>query len=260
MKNKICIFIVLQFLFALSPVFSQTTVDRNIELGLPTDSDANDEFILKRTQYVLSFSPDKHVANWVSWNLNKKWFGKVKRYNKFISDPELPSNYYQALNSDYRKTGYDKGHIVRSEERTNSKKNNKTTFYFTNIMPQKPDLNRGVWLRFEKYCEKLCKKENKELFIVAGGIYHKGYKTIKYNVAVPDSCFKIVVVLNKDEGIKDINKQTKVIAVVMPNINGIRKANWENYTTTVRKIEWSTGYDFLSNVDKSIQEVLENQK
>jgi endonuclease G, mitochondrial len=256
MKKQFIFVLVLCFFCLLSSVYSQ---NKNIELGMPTDSDPNDEYIIQRSQYVVSFCPDKHVANWVSWNLNKKWFGKVKRYNKFIADPDLPVRYYQAMNSDYSKTGYDKGHTVRSEERTNTKTNNKTTFYFTNIMPQKPDLNRGVWLKFERYCENLCKKENKELYIIAGGIYHKGYKTIRYNVAVPDSCYKIVVVLNKGEGLKDVSKNTTLIAVVMPNKNGIRKAKWENYTTTVRKIEWSTGFDFLSNVKKDIQDVIENK-
>lgn len=260
MKKFLIILIIVLSSFSFSNfIYSQNLVDRNIELGLPTDANSSDDYIIKRNQYILSFNKNLHVANWVSWNLNKAWFGKTKRYNKFISDPEIPFSIYQAANSDYSRTGYDKGHTVRSEERTNSKLNNKTTFYFSNIMPQKPDLNRGVWLRLEKYCENLCKKENKELFIISGGVYHEGYKTLRNNVAVPDSCFKIIVVLEKGEGLKDVNKETKVIAVMMPNKNGIRKTKWEKYTTTVRKIEWSTGYDFLNNVKEDIQVVIENK-
>ena len=126
----------------------------------------------------------------------------------------------------------------------------------TNILPQRPDLNRGVWLNLENYCEELCKKENKELFVIAGGIFHS-VNRIKDLVAVPDSFFKIIVVLNRDESLQSITDTTKIIAVVMPNKNGIRNEPWRNYLTTVRRVEQSTGYDFLSNVKKEIQEVVE---
>jgi endonuclease G, mitochondrial len=229
----------------------------NIDLGLPTDADSTDDFLIYRTQYVLSFNKYTHNANWVSWNLNSGWYGDEPRQNQFTEDPLLPNNIQQATDNDYKNSGYDRGHILRSEERTRTKEDNITTFYYTNMMPQTPDLNRGVWLKFERYCEKLCKEEDKELYIIAGGIYHNGYGVIGDNIAVPDSCFKIVVILDKGARLKDVNTDTKIIAVVMPNIEGVRKDNWQNYTTSVRRIEWSTGYNYLSNVSKEIQDIIE---
>lgn len=271
-KNLLLLFVLIPFIFSINctqnnkitagdkpAAYKEQENNINIELGLPRDDDSTDDYLIYRSQYVLSFNPDRHVANWVSWNLNSDWYGSVDRYDKFISDPELPNNIYQARDNDYKKSGYDKGHTVRSEERTKTEEDNIATFYYTNIMPQTPDLNRGVWLKFERYCENLCKKQDKELFIIAGGIYHSGYTMIGNNVAVPDSCFKIVVILNKGEGLSDVKKSTKIIAVVMPNEDGIRKENWENYTTTVRRIEWSTGYNFLSDVPQDIQDVIESK-
>ncbi|MGV8018308.1 MAG: DNA/RNA non-specific endonuclease [Ignavibacteria bacterium] len=55
----------------------------------------------------------------------------------------------------------------------------------------------------------------------------------------------------------DITEKTKVIAVMMPNEEGIRKADWKSYTTTVSRVELSTGYNFLSGVPKEIQEIIE---
>ncbi len=130
----------------------------------------------------------------------------------------------------------------------------------TNILPQRPDLNRGVWLDLEYHCEDLCKKQNKELYVVAGGIFHSD-STLKGEgvVLVPDSCFKIIVILNIGQGLKNISTSIEVISVVMPNIDGISKDDWEKYKTTIRRIEHSTGYDFLNSVPKSVQAVIENR-
>lgn len=229
----------------------------NITLGIPADQDSTDDFIIIRSQYVLGYNPNRNVANWVSWNLNSSWYGDVPRYSgNFITDTSLPDSFSKVKHSDYTNSGYDRGHMVRSEERTRTVEDNKSTFLLTNILPQRPDLNRGVWLNLENYCEELCKKENKELFVIAGGIFHS-VNRIKDLVAVPDSFFKIIVVLNRDESLQSITDTTKIIAVVMPNKNGIRNEPWRNYLTTVRRIEQSTGYDFLSNVKKEIQEVVE---
>ena len=116
-------------------------------------------------------------------------------------------------------------------------------------------MNRGAWLRIENHLERLCKKEHKELFIIAGGIFHTKNK-LKGIVTVPDSCFKIVVVLEKNQTIDDITERTPIIAVVMPNKSGMRNDKWETYKTTVRRIEGSTGYKFLSRVDKEVANVL----
>lgn len=230
----------------------------HLTLGIPVDSDSSDDYLIVRSQYALSYNKNKNVANWVSWELNKDWYGTAKRYNKFMPDPDLPEGFYKVKTSDYARSGYDRGHMVRSEERTRSEEDNMATFYMTNILPQTPDLNQGVWLHFENYLEKLCKDEDRELFIIAGGIFHSDNK-INDLIAIPDSCFKIVIILESGQSIQDINENTQVIAVVMPNIEGVRHDEWEQYKTTIRRIESSTGYDFLTSVAKNIQDVIENK-
>ena len=186
---------------------------------------------------------------------------KKNRYECFLKkDTALPTGWYQVKHEDYTNSGYDRGHMVRSEERTKTVEDNISTFFMTNILPQRPDLNRGVWLDLEYYCEDLCKKQNKELYIVAGGIFHSD-STLKGEgiVPVPDSCFKIIVVLEKGQGLKNVSTSTEVISVVIPNIDGISKDDWEKYKTTVRKIEGSTGYDFLNSVSKAVQDVIEKK-
>jgi endonuclease G len=116
-------------------------------------------------------------------------------------------------------------------------------------------------LDFEYYCEKLCVEENKTLYVYAGGVFNSD-STLKGegNIVVPDSCYKIILILDENQGVEDINMQTKIITVLIPNINGIRKDKWEKYVTTVRNIEELTGYDFFSNLSEELQEILENKK
>jgi len=50
---------------------------------------------------------------------------------------------------------------------------NSATFLMTNMMPQMPELNRGVWCHLEEYCRELV-QQGKELYIVAGLRGRKG--------------------------------------------------------------------------------------
>jgi endonuclease G len=230
-------------------------------LGVPFDKDTTDDYLIIRPQYVVSYSGSKGQPNWVASELNAAWYGDVERYEgNFITDNSLPTSFYKVKDGDYTNSGYDRGHLVRSEERTATVDDNKSTFIMSNVFPQTPDLNRGVWLKLEYECERLCKEENKELFVVAGGIFHSN-KTLNDagKVVIPDSCFKIVVVLDKGQTLANVTKTTKVIAVVMPNIAGIRTDAYSKYLTTVDRIEASTGYDFLNEISDSVEESIESK-
>ncbi|MDI1480251.1 DNA/RNA non-specific endonuclease [Polyangium sp. y55x31] len=236
----------------------------HLALGIPTDDDPSDDHLMRKPQYALSYNADQNVANWVSWQIDASWFGDAPRHKgKFMTDPELPSGIYRVTHDDYTGSGYDRGHMVRSEERTRSPEDNKVTFLMTNILPQYHDLNAGPWLRLEEHCENLGRKQGKQLFVMAGGILKRGKKatkTIGKGVAVPDTFFKIVVVLDPREGPGDVTESTPVIAVLMPNKEGIMDEGWEKYRTTVDEIERRTGYDFLTAVDEDVQAEIEAKK
>ncbi len=230
-------------------------------LGVPFDKDTTDDYLIIRHQYVVSYSNRLGQPNWVAYELNASWYGDVERYDgNFITDNSLPASFLKIKDGDYTNTGYDRGHLVRSEERTATIEDNKSTFLMSNIIPQTPDLNRGVWLKLEYECERLCKEENKELFVVAGGVFHTN-KSLNdaFKVVIPDSCFKIIVVLDKGQSLANVTTSTKVIAVLMPNMEGVRNDEYEQYLTTVDKIEESTRYDFLNEVPDNIENVIERK-
>ncbi|MDX2128665.1 MAG: DNA/RNA non-specific endonuclease [Chloroherpetonaceae bacterium] len=233
---------------------------RHLEFGLPKDDSESDDFLIERDQYVLSYNKKRRVANWVSWNLNKHWFGKVERFRgKFMPDPLLPSSFPKVTHDDYTGSGYDRGHLVRSEERTKTEADNLTTFYTTNILPQRHELNGGPWLRLEEYCQKLCIKGDKELYILAGGIFETKSNTIGRGVAVPISTWKIVVVLEEGEGLSDASESTAIIAVNMPNEGVSKSDKWPSFLTSVDELEKLTGYDFLSELPDDLEAMLEQK-
>lgn len=233
----------------------------HLALGVPTDDTPDDEHVMRKPQYAFSYNSKRNVANWVSWELNDAWFGAVPRHKgKFLEDRDLPAGFYRANHDDYTNSGYDRGHMVRSEERTRTAEDNKSTFLMTNILPQYHDLNAGPWLRLEEHCEKLAKREGRELFVMAGGVFPPGKRVtdkIGKDVAVPATFFKIVVILDAGQSAKDVKATTPTIAVIMPNKTGIIDEGWEKYRVSIDEIEKRTGYEFLSAVPESVQRAIE---
>ena len=232
----------------------------HITLGNPSNATASientDNYLIEKPQYVLSYNRDKGIANWVSWQLNKSWLGNVERQDDFRPDDSLPEDWYQVRPSDYRNSGYDRGHLIPSADRTANEEDNSATFLMTNIIPQSPDNNRETWRELEQYSRELVQQGN-ELYIIAGG-YRKKATLAKGKVTIPSRTWKIIVVIKPGSGARGVNKSTRVIAVDMPNSNRIR-SDWKAYRVSVDKIEAATGYDFLSKVPKEIQDVIEKR-
>lgn len=233
----------------------------HLTLGNPSNASSinSNDYLMQKPQYALSYNNSKAIPNWVSWQLNKSWLGNAPRQNNFRPDDTLPSSWYHVKSSDYTNSGYDKGHMTPSADRNKTVADNSATFLMTNILPQSPDNNQGPWADLEDYCRELVNKQNQELYIISGGYGTKG-KIAKEKVTVPANTWKVIVVLDRPGlGVKGVTSSTRVIAVVMPNSQGIRNKNWKTYRTTVRKIESATRYNLLSNVPASIQNVIENK-
>jgi endonuclease G len=196
--------------------------NEHLAMGTPVDGDASNDYLMTKPQYALSYNKEKNIPNWVSYSLNASHFGDVPRFKgKFLADESLPPGFYRVRHEDYVGSGYDRGHMVRSEERTRTPEDNKATFLLTNVLPQYHDLNAGPWLRLEEHIQDLAQKEKKQLYIVAGGIFNKKPETIGKGVAVPSACFKVAVVVERGEDARHVTEETPVIAVVMPNKEGM---------------------------------------
>ena len=243
------------------PQGPQTDRSPQIHLTMGNPSQANtrsDNYLVLKPQYALSYNASQGIPNWVSWQLNQSWLGPVDRQNDFRPDDTLPPNFYRVLPSDYTGTGYDRGHQAPSGDRTATVIDNSSTFLMTNMIPQAPDLNRGPWEKLESYCRGLV-NQGKELYIIAGVSGQKG-TLAGGNLSVPARNWKVIVVLDRPGlGLNSVTDGTRIIAVDMPNQEGIKETDWTEYRTTVKGIETITGYNLLSNLPDKVQQVIENR-
>lgn len=235
-------------------------------LGLPdgavADPAAPDRFLSVKPQYALSYDAARKVPNWVSWELNATWLGAVPRQNDFRADSTLPPTLPQALLGDYAGSGWDRGHLCPSEDRTATVADNQSTFFLTNMVPQSDNLNGGPWAQLESYARGLA-ASGKELFVVAGGVFGAPQRTIGAGqVAVPSSMFKLVVVLDAPgQGVAALTPGTRVIAVVMPNDDTLvsKSADWRPYRVRPRVIEAQTGLDLFADAPPAVKAALAEQ-
>jgi len=228
----------------------------NLRLGNPSAASTSDpnNYLLVKPQYVVSYNAERGTPNWVSWQLDQSWLGKIDRQNDFRADDTLPQGFIQITPTDYTGSGYDRGHLAPSADRTRTTEDNSATFLMTNMVPQRPDLNRGPWEKLERYCRDLV-AEGKQLYIVAG--VSGSQKRLRERVTAPASTWKVVVVLDSPDAA--ITPTTRVIAVDMPNRRGIKENDWQTFRTTVDAIEAETGLDLLSSVTPAIQAVVESR-
>jgi endonuclease G, mitochondrial len=234
----------------------------HLELGNPSGAVASTSYptnyLMTKAQYTLSYHRDNGIPNWTAWHLNSSWLGSTPRQDNFRSDTSLPSGWYRVGATSYSGSGYDRGHMCPSGDRTLTVADNSATFLMTNMIPQAPNNNQGPWAALEDYCRTLA-GQGYEMYIYSGGYGSQG--TIDAgHVRVPARTWKIIVVLANGSGdLARVTTSTRVIAVDMTNVNASisRTASWKTFRVSVDSIEGKTGYNFLSNVSSSIQSVIE---
>jgi endonuclease G, mitochondrial len=243
-----------------APVSNEQAQQIYLALGNPSNAGADpNNYLLINAYFALSYNRAKAIPNWVAWRISRAELGEFPRPNPdpFRPDDRIPKDWKRVTPSDYTGSGFDKGHLCPSADRSASVEGMAATFLMTNMVPQTPDLNREVWNRFEDYLRLLVKRGN-DVYIVAGTYGDKG--KLKNKVVVPTNNWKIAVVVPADSPISGIDENTRVIAVDMPNVSGIKNEEWQKFSTTVREIEKRTNCNFLSSLPQNLQDKLENKK
>jgi DNA/RNA endonuclease G (NUC1)/PKD repeat protein len=237
----------------------------NAEFGEPADGDSSDDFIVHHAEYTLSYNNNRGTPNWVSYDLNATDFGPEDRCNCFTFDPALPASFTHLTTADYTGAGaaagfgIDRGHMTRSFDRTSASLDNAFTFYLSNVVPQAADLNQGPWAILENELGDRARLQDKEVRIIAGVAGNKGTLKGEGKIVIPESTWKVAVIMPRGHGLADIvdYRDVEVIAVNMPNIPGIRNVPWQTYLTTVDAIEALTGYDLLALLPDKVENIVE---
>lgn len=224
---------------------------RQVQDGLPDMS--NYDYQLLKHDYLTIFYSPKYKDPWaVCYILTKKMLSG-KQYSRdndeFVKDPLLDENY--SLSSDYRGSGYDRGHMCPSADMAFSEESQAQTFYMSNITPQKPKFNRGIWKELEEQVREWA-KENDSLYIVVGAVYSKRPKRLGLDrVAVPSYFYKVVADISEKDGYK-------AIAFYMKNYEYPDSTNFMNFAISVDSLESLTNIKFFSQFSDSVTYELKN--
>jgi endonuclease G len=254
MKKLIKLFLLLSVLSLFSPAYpvpSASVSSEHIIYGYPGTKGT----ILVRKGYVLDYDSAKKVVTWVSYHLTDKYLVQnVPRSNDFRPDPDLPKGQRSEL-KDYKKSGYDLGHLAPAEDMRRDAQTESETFLLSNMSPQVGlGFNRRIWKNLETKVRQWAKQRH-NIYVLTGPIYaNKDYKTIGPDkVAVPTAFYKIVVSVNTKSASLD------AIAFIMPN-KDLGAAPIKNYITTIDEVEKETGLNFLNGLPGPIEKPLEAKK
>jgi len=204
--------------------------------------------IVEHEFYSLSYKEEFEQAEWVAYELK---LPKVKtKYKRpyFIEDPKVISQSADWKN--YRKSGFDKGHLCAAADMKVSKKAFDDTFYTSNISPQRNNFNNGIWNRLEDKTRYWAAIKG-SVFVITGGVLVKGLPTIGYEkVAIPEYFYKILC-SNK-------NGNLKIIAFLIPHKKS-QQAIYD-FVVSIDEVEKRTGIDFFKNLDDVLENQLESKK
>ena len=173
----------------------------------------------------------------------------VKRSNSFYPYT-LPNGTLSATNADYSKSGYDRGHMVPAGDFVWNKELKDETFYYVNINPQIPTLNRGIWANLEKRIRDKVLKLSEDAYVVTGVVFNPDCKEqIGSNgMCVPVAFFKIVY----------FEKQKQMFAFMFDNTIERYVGDITDFQVTVDFIEQITGEDFFDLLDDVIEDKIES--
>ncbi len=265
--------IVFSFLFLgkasanIEAVIGDVALKDNLNLaGIVPNSDSS-EVIISRNQYVISYNKIRRAPNWVAWKVEASQLGNSGRTNVFAQDTDLASYLANSGSkavepSEYQGSCFDRGHQIPSADRTDTAKNNEMTFMMSNMIPQTPYLNRVIWEHLEQYTRNLV-HQGKKIYVIAGPVYDEDFGAIgpQHDIPVPSKDFKILIILDANQTPKDINQNTPVISVMMPNVladgskptdhsrlcgtstgqGALNVHDWEQYKTSISEIEKLSG-------------------
>ena len=243
---------------------ASATIQTNLQMqlgnpsGATADPNNHDHYLLQRAVEAFDFSDNLGEPNWASWDLTASDVGSAGRSSSFYADTNLPSAFYEVKDADYTSSGFDRGHMCPSDDRTDTTNDNKLVFRMSNIIPQTDDQNTGPWEALETYCRTLATAGNEILITCGPSLFTGSRISPSGKASIPGYTWKIVVVVPAGSGtaLSRITSSTRVITVKMPNITGIPGVNWTNYITSANTIQADTGFTFFTACSSTIASAL----
>lgn len=171
------------------------------------------DYIIDMHYYKAFYNKNIKTSSFVIYKLYKGG-GDVNRASySFKGYKDLP--YFK-----YSKSGYDRGHLVPAEDFANTNLRLKSTFYYINCVPQTPNLNRGIWKRYETQIRKLSQSDS--LLVICGGCDYP-YTNNTNARYIPRNCFKIVYDLKTKKCIYSLLFSNNTTSSFVKNENKLKQ-------------------------------------
>lgn len=216
-------------IFLSFSTFAKGGCSPELPFGVPLIK--KDVIELCKTGYFSLYDAKSKIPALVTYVLEKEELANcVDRDSSFSEDKELSPN-QRSTTKDYRKSGYDMGHLANAADFKWSIQAQADVALMSNMTPQTPALNRGFWRILEEETRGWASESSIAIF--TGPVYSKTKsKTIGDGVVVPEAFFKILVNVNKNEAISFIAK----------NENELN--SFDRSITTISQIQKQTGINF----------------
>lgn len=259
----VCSLLALLYLFqrnGSSPIFAcKSAKTPSFGLGLTSIENGYPEFptsencgeLVKHKSISLMYCEQYEVPVWVSYILTKEEINsseKLERYNNFKKDPLVKTG--SAITSDYSKSGFDRGHLAPNADMNWDQESMEECFYMSNITPQKPEFNQGIWKNLEETVRKWAVKYD-SLYIVTGpdlnGIGE--YIGKKNRIGVPKYFYKVILDAK--------GPQYAGIAFYFPNEKSEKSIY--DYALSIRDLEKKLGCNFFSKLNPKLMDDVEEK-
>ena len=240
--KKLLLLLLLPFAALANPI--DDMCPQHVLRGAPVSSFTANTQYLCNTNYAVHYRYDTKTAEYVVQHITlDKVTGPAKRKDNFKADPNIPTQ-HQAQLADYAGNPYDRGHLSPGADNTQNSTVMSESFYLSNMVPQVPNHNRGIWRILEANVRNWV-KQGMDIYIVTGTSYSDGYQTIGVGqVGIPTYMWKVAV----------DRKSTKTIAFLLPNAP-LPVKDLPNYVTTVAEIEKYTGINFHPQLPAQLQHI-----
>ena len=203
--------------------------------------------IIQHKYYTLSYSEEDEQAEWVYYELDTSQINtSVERKDNFKTDPLIITSSAQL--SDYKGSGYDRGHLAPSADMKHNEIAMSESFYMSNMSPQNPSFNRGVWKKIEKKIRDWTYSFGK-LLVITGPILDKDYLDVigENEVSVPKWYYKVII---------DLDNYERSIAFLIENQKSSNSI--ESFVVTIDQIEEKSGIDFFYQLSDEVEDKIES--
>lgn len=203
--------------------------------------------VYRHKTFTLSYSEEYEQAEWVAYVLKKTDIKEVEYKRPYFEmDDKVITG--SAHWKNYKKSGYNKGHLCPAGDRRGTRDTFEETFLTSNISPQKYEFNSGIWNRLEQKVRYWAQRQD-SLYVITGGVLTPDLETIGFeNVAVPKFFYKVL--LSGD--------RKNMIGFLVPH-EKTEEALYQ-FIVPVDKIEDLTGIDFFSALPDNLESKLESKK